>query len=400
MTFVDRFDANSYLYITRAMDYFDLAADYGGVLAEAFRGTKSRFCLVSFTSDWLFPTSENKRDRACAERGGRQCQLRRDRERPRPRRLPAGRARAVRHHKRVPERGRLRQGREMNALPQGRPRDRPASRSRGHRRDDPAFDARARHRLRRRRAAGISGAREGRRRPRARTHPAERQPMRGARASRWCRATPTPTSRNIPSGVFDIVILSQTIQATRRPRFVLERAAAHRQAHDRLVPEFRSLAGAGVAGREGTHAGDESAGPRLARHAEHPSVHDRRFPRRSRTRSARASSRPGRCTKARAPSPCGRRRGATISSRKARSSCSQRIRRRRPSATTSLCLHQHFVWGLGFPAFLAVDLVPQYRRATVCFFPRELNFTERRVFRGDAPRIDGQRIHRFDIVVA
>ncbi len=61
MTFVDRFDANSYLYITRAMDYFDLAGDYGGVLAEAFRGTKSRFCLVSFTSDWLFPTSENKR---------------------------------------------------------------------------------------------------------------------------------------------------------------------------------------------------------------------------------------------------------------------------------------------------------------------------------------------------
>ena len=61
MTFVDRFDANSYLYMTRAMDYFDLAGDYGGVLAEAFRGTKTRFCLVSFTSDWLFPTNENKR---------------------------------------------------------------------------------------------------------------------------------------------------------------------------------------------------------------------------------------------------------------------------------------------------------------------------------------------------
>ncbi|MDE2109787.1 MAG: homoserine O-acetyltransferase [Alphaproteobacteria bacterium] len=60
-TFVDRFDANSYLYITRAMDYFDLAADYGGVLAEAFRGCKTRFCIISFTSDWLFPTVENKR---------------------------------------------------------------------------------------------------------------------------------------------------------------------------------------------------------------------------------------------------------------------------------------------------------------------------------------------------
>jgi homoserine O-acetyltransferase len=61
MTFVDRFDANSYLYITRAMDYFDLAADYGNVLAEAFIGTKTRFGIISFTSDWLFPTSENKR---------------------------------------------------------------------------------------------------------------------------------------------------------------------------------------------------------------------------------------------------------------------------------------------------------------------------------------------------
>jgi len=61
LSFVDRFDANSYLYITRAMDYFDLAADYDGVLAEAFRGSKTRFCIVSFTSDWLFPPIENKR---------------------------------------------------------------------------------------------------------------------------------------------------------------------------------------------------------------------------------------------------------------------------------------------------------------------------------------------------
>ena len=59
-TFVDRFDANSYLYITRAMDYFDLAAEHGGVLANAFKDSKTRFCVVSFTSDWLFPTSENR----------------------------------------------------------------------------------------------------------------------------------------------------------------------------------------------------------------------------------------------------------------------------------------------------------------------------------------------------
>ncbi|MDP3897142.1 MAG: homoserine O-acetyltransferase [Mesorhizobium sp.] len=59
-TFVDRFDANSYLYMTRAMDYFDLAADHGGRLADAFAGTKTRFCVVSFTSDWLFPTAESR----------------------------------------------------------------------------------------------------------------------------------------------------------------------------------------------------------------------------------------------------------------------------------------------------------------------------------------------------
>src|SRR5262249_2201236 len=59
-TFVERFDANSYLYITRAMDYFDLAGEHGGVLAAAFRNTKTRFCVVSFTSDWLFPTPESR----------------------------------------------------------------------------------------------------------------------------------------------------------------------------------------------------------------------------------------------------------------------------------------------------------------------------------------------------
>jgi homoserine O-acetyltransferase len=58
-TFVDRFDANSYLYITRAMDYFDMAREFGSV-PNAFRGTPVRFCLFSFTSDWLFPTSESR----------------------------------------------------------------------------------------------------------------------------------------------------------------------------------------------------------------------------------------------------------------------------------------------------------------------------------------------------
>lgn len=60
MTFVDRFDANAYLYLTRAMDYFDLALDHDGVLAKAFEHTTARFCVISFTSDWLFPTAESR----------------------------------------------------------------------------------------------------------------------------------------------------------------------------------------------------------------------------------------------------------------------------------------------------------------------------------------------------
>ena len=60
ISFVERFDANSYLYLTRAMDYFDLAADYDGLVANAFRNSPTRFCVISFTSDWLFPTSDSR----------------------------------------------------------------------------------------------------------------------------------------------------------------------------------------------------------------------------------------------------------------------------------------------------------------------------------------------------
>ena len=60
IAFTDRFDANSYLYITRAMDYFDLAEEHGGMLANAFAKSDARFCLVSFDTDWLYPTAESR----------------------------------------------------------------------------------------------------------------------------------------------------------------------------------------------------------------------------------------------------------------------------------------------------------------------------------------------------
>ena len=57
--FVERFDANSYIYISKAMDYFDLGERYGG-LANAFSQAKAKFLVVSFTSDWLYPTYQSK----------------------------------------------------------------------------------------------------------------------------------------------------------------------------------------------------------------------------------------------------------------------------------------------------------------------------------------------------
>ena len=58
-SFVKRFDANSYLYITKAMDYFDLAQQFGS-LKQAFAGSKTKFLVVSFSSDWLFPSYQSK----------------------------------------------------------------------------------------------------------------------------------------------------------------------------------------------------------------------------------------------------------------------------------------------------------------------------------------------------
>ncbi|WP_137680257.1 homoserine O-acetyltransferase MetX [Aurantiacibacter suaedae] len=58
LSFTNRFDANSYLYITRAMDYFDLAEEHGGMLADAFRKSDARFCLISFDTDWLYTTAD------------------------------------------------------------------------------------------------------------------------------------------------------------------------------------------------------------------------------------------------------------------------------------------------------------------------------------------------------
>ena len=103
-SFVERFDANSYLYLTRAMDYFDLAADCDGVLARAFKGTPTRFCVISFTSDWLFPNLGLARHRACAQCRRRARIVCGDRDRQGSRCVLARGAGAVRDRARVPRR--------------------------------------------------------------------------------------------------------------------------------------------------------------------------------------------------------------------------------------------------------------------------------------------------------
>jgi homoserine O-acetyltransferase/O-succinyltransferase len=70
-SFINRFDANTYLYITRAIDGFDLAASYGGTLEQAFAPVKAQTLVVGFTSDWLFPPEQNREIVLALQRAGK-----------------------------------------------------------------------------------------------------------------------------------------------------------------------------------------------------------------------------------------------------------------------------------------------------------------------------------------
>lgn len=70
-SFINRFDANTYLYITRAIDRFDLAATHGGTLEQAFAPVKSETLVVGFTSDWLFPPEQNRAIVLALQRAGK-----------------------------------------------------------------------------------------------------------------------------------------------------------------------------------------------------------------------------------------------------------------------------------------------------------------------------------------
>ncbi len=241
-SFVERFDANSYLYLTRAMDYFDIAADHSGVLARAFRGIQTRFCVVSFTSDWLFPTSESRAlvhalnassarvsfaeietDRGLSRAGilGARC-------------VPARRAGILRYLPRIPAiRGHGAgpgQGRaaDMSLQQQVLPLTGIGSRDTGQYRGDHLLVAEMVERgskvldvgcgdgdlLQLLEARGIDGrgielSREG----------VNRCVAKGLAVVQGDADTDLI---NYPDDAFDYVILSQTLQATRQPRVVLE----------------------------------------------------------------------------------------------------------------------------------------------------------------------------------
>jgi homoserine O-acetyltransferase len=59
--FVNRFDPNCYIYISKALDYFDLEIENNNILSNAFRNVKAKFCIIAFSDDWLFPTAESKK---------------------------------------------------------------------------------------------------------------------------------------------------------------------------------------------------------------------------------------------------------------------------------------------------------------------------------------------------
>jgi len=71
--FHERFDANSYLYITRAIDYFDFAAPTGGDLTQAFARTRARYRFFSYDADWLYSPERNEIMTQAALAGGREA---------------------------------------------------------------------------------------------------------------------------------------------------------------------------------------------------------------------------------------------------------------------------------------------------------------------------------------
>ena len=288
-SFVERFDANSYLYLTRAMDYFDIAADHDGVLAQAFRGIKTRFCVVSFTSDWLFPTSESRAlvhalNASSARVSFAEIETDRGHDAflldvpeffdiSRAFLQSAGKARGL---------GKIRVA-DMALQEQALPLGGVAPDRTGKYRTDHLLVAEMVARgskvldvgcgdgelLQLLESRGIDGrgielSREG----------VNRCVAKGLAVVQGDADTDLV---NYPDDAFDYVILSQTLQATRQPKVGAGKSAADRPARHRLVPEFRLLEDAAAISGRRPHAAHRKSPGDLVRHAEHPFLHHQGF---------------------------------------------------------------------------------------------------------------------------
>ena len=277
---------NSYLFMTRAMDYFDLAADYDGSLARAFQSSKTRFCIVSFTSDWLFPTSDSRAIVHALNAERRLGVLRRNRNRQRPRRFPARRARP-----RSPRPG------DSSTPPRGRAASRRRRRRRPHEDGNRELTAPApQSRIDLVRVADMVE-------PRARVLDvgcgdgallrllAETRAVDGrgmelsqsgvndcvAKGLSVIQGDADIDLADYPDDGFDYVILSQTLQATRQPRVVMEHMLRIGRRAIVSFPNFGHWRIRAQTRLQRPHAGDGESRLRLVRHAEYPLLHDPGF---------------------------------------------------------------------------------------------------------------------------
>ena len=103
-SFVKRFDANTYLYLSRALTYFDLAREHGGGSLDpgARAASQARTLLIAFSSDWLYPPAASQEIEAALRALGKPVELPRDRRAVRPRLLPARGGAADADHPPVP----------------------------------------------------------------------------------------------------------------------------------------------------------------------------------------------------------------------------------------------------------------------------------------------------------